>query len=123
MKKGRAPKPNPSRAVRKPLCRYMLEGRYPYRTRILPREAKVKGQQIQMQVSCSTVQRELQFMLFWRHHANPEDTELGKEKDIHKIGTLPPKALFQITLKQKYLRYKSLLQHLFQPALGQNKRK
>lgn len=31
-------------------------------------------------------------MLFWRHYANPEDIELGKKKNIYKIGTLSPKS-------------------------------
>lgn len=51
--------------------------------RILFRGAKAKGQQIQVSVSCrgervylANSKRELQLMLFWRHYANPEDTEL-----------------------------------------------
>lgn len=49
-KEGRAPKPKPSKTVSKPLHRYMLEGGYPYRKRI--RDAKAKGQQNHMPVSC-----------------------------------------------------------------------
>lgn len=52
LKEGRAPKPKPSKTVSKPLCKYILEGGYPYRKRILSREAKAKGQQIQIPVSC-----------------------------------------------------------------------
>ena len=50
MKEGRASKP--SKTVSKPLRRYMLEVGHPYRKRTLSREAKAKGQQIQMPVSC-----------------------------------------------------------------------
>lgn len=61
-------------------------------------------------------------MLSRRPYANPAGTELGQKKKIEKIGTPSPNALFQIILKLKYLRDEFVLQHLFQPALGQNKK-
>lgn len=69
MKDGTVPKTKPSKTVGKALSRYMLEGGCPYRKRILCREAKAKGQQIQRPVSCrderaNGEQRKLQFMLF-----------------------------------------------------------
>lgn len=100
MKEGGAAKPKAGRTVRE-LHRSVLEGGHPKGKRILSRQAKAKGQQIELpwEGNWQTEHRELQFTLFWRHDADPEETELRKKKNIHKTGTLCPKALLQIILK------------------------